>query len=57
MSLSEVILTTKKGFCKYKITTVYPITDNYLKLTQLKFYVYSINIGIKGLGNYYMRDI
>lgn len=41
----------------YKITTVYLITDNYLKPTQLKFYVFSINMSINGLGNCYMRDI
>ena len=41
----------------YKITTVYLITENYLKSTQLEFYVISINMGVKGLGNCYVREI
>lgn len=49
MSLCEVISTTKKGFCMYKITIVYLITDNYLKLPQLKFYVFDQH-GYKGVG-------
>jgi len=48
MSLCEVISTTKKGFCTYKITAVYLITDDYLKPTQFKFCVFSINRSIKG---------
>lgn len=41
----------------YKITTAYLITESYLKPTQLEFYVFSINVCIKGLGNCYVKDI
>lgn len=41
----------------YKITTAYLITESYLKPTQLEFYVFSINIRIKGLENYYVKDM
>lgn len=54
MSLCEVIWTTEKGVCMYKITT---ITNKYLKQSQIKFYAFSINLSIKGLGNCNVREI
>lgn len=50
-------LTTKKGFCMYKIATVYLITDNFLKKNSAQILHVFIQHGDKRMGNYNIRDI